>query len=173
MSVVLGEVVVEIKTLLRQAYQVAETFSTDKSTHVGALLYDPFNEKVLTCGWNTFTDKSQLLDSRNHLRPRKYAVTEHAERFAIYEAARKGIATTGLTLICPWASCPDCARAIVLSGIIQVIGHFQAFEKTPERWKTEIEIGLEILEGGGVEYKMYDGNISDVRNLFNGEFWYP
>lgn len=159
--------------LLRQAYQLSDDHSTDRSTHVGALLLDTSNAKVLTTGVNAFTSKLHYQDPRNHTRPRKYMLTEHAERAAIYEAARLGYPTAGLSLISPWASCPDCARAIVLSGIVQVIGHQQAYDKTPERWKAEVELGLEILEDGNVSYQMYDGKIGDVRNLFDGEIWYP
>lgn len=162
----------EIKNLLRQAYLYGDWFSRDKSTHLGAILVDATGQMV-TAGINTFTDEHQRDVEENYFRPRKYKVTEHAERAAIYRAARHGKATLGLTLICPWASCPDCARAIVLAGIKEVIGHKQAFDRTPDRWREEIEIGFEILKGGGVKYTFYDGRIGDIENLFDGEIWYP
>src|SRR5690242_3026961 len=42
---------------------------------------------------------------------------EHAERTAIFEAARRGIAIDGATLLSTDFPCTDCARAIVLTGI--------------------------------------------------------
>lgn len=162
----------EIKNLMRQAYLYGDWFSVDKSTHLGAILVDDTG-KMRAMGVNTFTDDTQKEVEANYFRPRKYQVTEHAERSAIYYAARNGIATRGLTLICPWASCPDCARAAVMAGIKEVIGHKQAFDRTPDRWKDEINVGFEILKGGGVTYTFYDGKIGDVENLFNGEIWHP
>jgi dCMP deaminase len=173
MSVTFEAGVAEInmyKALLRQAYQLARE-STDTSTKNGALLIRC--ERIVAGGVNSFTDQSQLLDPRNHERPRKYKVTEHAERAVIYKAARLGIATEGLIMVCPWASCPDCARAIVLAGISLVVGHRQAYDKTPSRWQEEVAFGLEILQGGGVGYQMFDGQIGGVENLFDGKVWNP
>ncbi len=175
MSVVFGEGVVvtdmNYRDLLREAYWTSRQ-STDLSTKNGALLVTP-NGEIVTGGVNSFTDEGQSQNPLNHKRPRKYKVTEHAERAAIYRAARHGIRTNGLIMICPWASCPDCARAIVLAGIPLVIGHKQAYDKTPPRWLEEVAFGLEILRGGEVEYRMYDGEIGGVENLFDGEIWYP
>jgi hypothetical protein len=54
-----------------------------------------------------------------------------------------------------------------------VIGHQQAYDKTPPRWLDEVALGLQILRGGGVTYHMFDGHIGDVENLFDGEIWWP
>lgn len=162
---------IDMRDLLRRAYQLACT-STDTSTKNGALLITR-EGVVVVDGVNAFTDGEQILDPRNYERPRKYKVTEHAERAAIYKAARLGIPTKGLLMVCPWASCPDCARAIVLAGIIRVIGHRQAYDKTPLRWQEEVAFGLEILRGGGVAYQMFDGQIGGVENLFDGRIWCP
>lgn len=62
---------------------------------------------------------------RRTLRPAKYLWTEHAERNAIYNAARVGIPTKGCWLYLnykPTHICLDCARAIIQSGICTVIG---------------------------------------------------
>jgi dCMP deaminase len=158
---------------MRRAYQLADDQSTDTSTKVGALLIDPVDGVVLTAGVNAFTNLDMANDPRNYERPRKYKVTEHAERASIYSAAKCGIRTEGLTMVCPWACCSDCARAIVLAGIPLVVAHQQAYDKTPDRWREEVDVGIEILTGGGVEYRLLDAEIGDVENLFNGEVWYP
>jgi dCMP deaminase len=177
MSVVYGEVLVVsnkyYQQYLKQAYELAAEKSSDQVTHLGALLVSPFTGNIVASGYNAFTDASQYFHPENHLRPRKYKVTEHAERWAIFDAARRGISTGGLLLVCPWASCPDCARAIVLSGITKVIGHKQALDRTPDRWKVEIDVGFEILHGGGVEYVAYDGKIGNITHLFDGKLWAP
>ena len=160
------------KDLMREAYQVALEESTDTSTKNGAVLVDS-DGRVLVGGANAFTNPAMADDPRNRERPRKYQVTEHAERAAIYEAARAGIAVSGLTMVCPWACCSDCARGIVLAGIPLVVAHKQAYDMTPERWREEVAVGIEILKGSGVEYMLYDGKIGGVQNLFNGEVWQP
>lgn len=161
----------EIKDLMRRAYKLAHAESTDTSTKVGALLVD--SKGVVTSGVNAFIDPSMALDPCNHERPHKYKVTEHAERAAIYNAARLGIATDGLVMVCPWACCPDCARAAVLAGIAVVHGHKQAYDKTPPRWREEVGLGVEILQRGGVSYHLLDAKLGNCENLFDGETWYP
>ena len=52
--------------------------------------------------------------------PTKYLWIEHAERNAIYNAARAGMGLEGCTLYCETPSM-DCARAIVQAGIVQVV----------------------------------------------------
>ena len=42
---------------------------------------------------------------------------EHAERAAIFEAARRGVATDGGMLVSTYFPCTDCARAIVQTGV--------------------------------------------------------
>jgi dCMP deaminase len=161
------------RNLMRRAYQLAQDRSTDTSTKNGALLVNPFSGFVVARGVNSFTDSEMVNDPKNHERPHKYKVTEHAERAVIYRAAFQGHRTHGLVMVCPWACCADCARGIVLAGISKVVAHQQAYDKTPERWREEVEIGIEILKGGGVEYELLDAKIGDVENLFNGKVWHP
>lgn len=163
----------DYKDLMRQAYQLAFDESTDTSTKNGAVLVNPIDGHVMIGGVNAFTDPNMATDAKNYERPRKYKVTEHAERAAIYAAAQNGIATKGLIMVCPWACCSDCARGIVLAGIPLVVAHKQAYDRTPDRWREEVAIGIEILQGAGVVYHLFDGDIQDVENLFNGEIWYP
>lgn len=177
MFVILEAEVVETnmnyKDLMRDAYQLAYDESTDTSTKNGALLVDPNDGHVMVSGVNSFTDPEMASHPKNYERPRKYQVTEHAERAAIYKAALRGIRTRGLIMVCPWACCSDCARGIVLAGIPLVVAHKQAYDMTPERWKEEVLVGLEILYGSNITYYLYDGDIGGVENLFNGEVWYP
>jgi dCMP deaminase len=163
----------DYQEFMRGAYQLAYEESTDTSTKNGALLIHPIDETVLVGGVNSFVDPDMASDPRNYDRPRKYQVTEHAERAVIYKAASHGIRTKGLIMVCPWACCSDCARAIVLAGIPLVVAHKQAFAMTPDRWREEIDVGLEILEGGGVTYNLLDSEIGGVKNLFNGKVWCP
>ena len=66
----------------------------------------------------------ELLAERWEKRPEKYDWVEHAERNAIYAAARMGAATKGCKMYLNYnpECCTDCARAIIQAGIIEVIG---------------------------------------------------
>ncbi len=159
--------------LLREAYTWAERASDDRSTRNGAILVKHNQMIPLLAGANRFPARSLVGDEANHARPRKYAFTEHAERDVIYLAAKSGLQTDGLVMVCPWACCAECARAIAISGITQVIAHKQAHDMSPERWQQPIEDGKEILQACGVKYTLYDGKIGQVDNLFNGRNWCP
>jgi dCMP deaminase len=163
----------DYRQLLREAYKWADRFSDDRSTRNGAILVRHNQMVPLLFGTNRFPSTPLAENEANHKRPRKYAFTEHAERDVIYLAAKGGLPTDGLVMICPWACCGDCARAIVIAGISQVIAHKQAHDMSPERWQQPIEEGKEILAAGDVEYTLWDGKVNGVENLFNGEIWYP
>ena len=156
---------------LRLAYNLAHKKSDDPSTEVGAVVVR--KGEVLVSGVNHMPARSLCFDKANLERPYKYKLIEHAERDAVYTAARCGVALDGSVMFAPWAACSDCARAIVLSGIDHVVAHYQAIEQTPKRWKEEIEIGLLIFDAAGVSYVLFDGNIGGVENLFDGKIWYP
>jgi len=159
--------------LLRTAYEWAEKTSDDRSTKNGAILVNPCQNVPLLFGSNRFPHPSLAENEANHERPRKYAFTEHAERDVIYLAAKCGLVTEGLVMVCPWACCAECARAIVMAGITRVVAHKQAHDMSPERWQQPIEEGREILASRNVEYYLWDGEVGGVWNLFNGEMWRP
>jgi deoxycytidylate deaminase len=163
----------DIRDLLWRAYRLARRHSTDRSTHNGAILTDESGDlRTLAAGWNShlpgWGDKEE-----HHERPLKYSLTEHAERAALYDAARKHVRTKGLTMIANWVACPDCARGIVLAGIRRVICHKQCMDRTPSRWKEMVDLGLEMMEKNGVEVIQWDGLVESVFNLNNGEVWSP
>jgi dCMP deaminase len=107
-------------------------------------------------------------------RPTKYSFIEHAERNAIYHAARNGERTIGGILYAPWFACADCARAIIQAGITTVVGHKQMFDHAGEyHWNESIAYGNEMLKEAGVETFLYDGPIGNSYALFNGETWEP
>ena len=60
---------------------------------------------------------------------------------------------------------------------MRVIGHRQAMERTPERWREEIKAADKMLDMAGVEREYYDGKVSEADNpllvKFNGKFWTP
>lgn len=99
--------------------------------------------------------------------------TMHAEEGVILQAAKRGYPTEGLTLICPWAACHECAKAIAKSGVREVIAHGDAIDRTPDRWKKSMEMSMSIFDDWKVKYTKIYGKIGDCENLFDGKIWYP
>jgi dCMP deaminase len=107
------------KRFLELALLVA-SWSKDRSRKVGCVIVGPDRE-VRTLGYNGFPrGVDDDLESR-HVRPIKYQWTEHAERNAIYNAARVGVSLKGCTAYLPWFPCIDCARAIAQVGIAELV----------------------------------------------------
>ena len=120
---------------LRIAAQEAAS-SHDPHTQNGAVLV-PRSAAFAAVGVNKVPNGVWAAPDRL-TRPEKYNYIEHAGRAAIYKAARVGTPTAGATLYCPWFACMDCARAIIMAGIVEVVGHVKPRAATPERWTAQI-----------------------------------
>ncbi len=160
----------DIKRHLQDAYRYATTHSHDNSTHVGAKIVGC--KPISLVASNAFSSRNQNIPE-NLVRVRKYPRIVHAERAVIYMAAKLGVSLLDTAMFCPWACCSDCAQAIVSAGITTVWAHADALDKTPERWRVEIELGQEILRDGKVFLRPWAGKLGDCENLFDGEVWYP
>lgn len=125
------------------------TNSPDPSTQNGAVLVGPDGD-VLVGGCNEFAYGTEYTKERWE-RPAKYSYIEHAERNVIYEAARTGIRTQGLTIVAGWAACADCARAIVQAGLDRLVRIPSNEQTTHARWGESIDIGDVIMLEGGIE----------------------
>src|SRR4051812_16278929 len=120
-------------TLLRAAYRVAATTSNDPDTQNGAILVDVNGSRIGESA-NVFPAGVAVTPERL-VRPVKYEYMVHAERGAIFSAARAGFRAKGGALFVPWYACIDCAQAIIQAGISRVVGHRQCLAKTPDRWR--------------------------------------
>src|SRR4051812_43013518 len=94
---------------LWQAYRLAHT-SKDRSTQNAAILVQP--NGIIAWGVNDIPPGVCDTDERR-VYPGKAVYTEHAERAAVYDAARRGEKTDGAVMYCPWFACAECARAII------------------------------------------------------------
>jgi len=152
--------------------------SPDPSTQNGAVLVqwqthnsdEPF--KVIGRASNTFPEGVKSPPERL-VRPLKYSYIEHAERGAIYDAAKKGHSTKGSTMFVLWAACADCGRAIIRAGVEKVVVHQGYMDKTPPHWKESIEAAFIMLEEAGIVVDYFPGTIGTHELLFNGELWMP
>lgn len=66
--------------MMALAKQKAGEFSTDQSTKVGCVIYNPDTHEIITVGTNHHTHGIDVNDPHVHTRPAKYKFTEHAER---------------------------------------------------------------------------------------------
>lgn len=158
------------RRFLATAYQVAK-HSPDPSTQNGALLIND-NGVLMGADFNRFPNGVEYKPERWE-RPLKYDFIEHAERNVIFQLARGGMKTNGLIMICPWAACSDCARAIIQSGVKMLVTHKQAHDRSPDFWRKEIEVAMMMFKEAGVEVVMYDGIIGSGQLLHSGQLWNP
>lgn len=129
------------------------TWSKDRSAGTGCVIVGP-DRLLRASGYNGFVRGIDDEVSERHERPAKYSWTEHAERNAIYNAARLGISLDGCTVYVNWFPCIDCARAIVQSGIIRLVG-LQP-DHSDNRWGSEFKFASEMLQESGIEITLYD-----------------
>ena len=97
--------------------QAVKLASKDQHTKIGAVIVGTEGE-IISTGYNSLPRGMNDFVGERYDRPEKYNWMEHAERNAIYNAARVGVSTIGATMYMTCGlSCVDCARAIVQSGI--------------------------------------------------------
>lgn len=140
--------------------QIVALKSKDRSTKVGATIVGPDNQ-IISTGFNGFPiDVNDDVDER-HQRPDKYLWTEHAERNAIFLAARRGSATEGcrMYLMFSPAPCVDCTRAVIQSGISEIITPKTKFDGVMD---CKFEVSLTMLEEAGVIVREADFNVESV-----------
>ena len=152
---------------LRRCYAEAAQ-SPDPSTQIGAVVVignllqqDTLSNNGPTAGWNMTQD--QWSDKAT-----KYQVVEHAERRAIYSAARGGLWTEGATLVSTWAACADCARAIVEAGFKKLVRHCPPLDDAGLRWRQSVEMGDAIMRANGVEIIDVEGPIEGATKILRG-----
>ena len=139
--------------------------SKDRSTKVGAVIVGLDNE-VRSTGYNNFPRYVNDDVEERHQRPLKYEWTEHAERNAIYNAARHGASLRDCIIYLNWGShpCADCARAIIQAGIIEVVMPFIPFGGASKDWEQKCGVGGEMLVEAGIIIT-YDRRFTDKKDL--------
>ena len=94
--------------------------SKDVNTQIGAIIVGR-DKEIVSTGYNSFPRGLQDNLKERQERPEKYYWFEHAERNAIYNAARIGVSTKGTTMYLSCGiPCSDCARGIINAGITRI-----------------------------------------------------
>jgi len=133
-------------------------WSKDPSTKVGAVIVGPKNE-VRSLGFNGPPRGVDDDAPARWERPAKYQWCEHAERNAIYNAARVGTPTEGCTLYVTsfptkFGPCDNCCRAIIQAGIVRVVQ--EPPQGDAERWKQSFQVGEAMLLEAGIKIDIID-----------------
>lgn len=135
---------------MKDALFKAYNHSKDDSTKVGALILGKDTYEVRSSGYNGMPrgcDDSNVL---RHQRPEKYLWFEHAERNAIYNAARVGTPLKESILVVTLTPCMDCARAIVQSGIEGVVSLSATRKDLEMRWQGHFDKTDELFSEVGL-----------------------
>jgi dCMP deaminase len=156
---------------LRMAYQAAAHESDDLDTQNGAILVDASGRFIASAANHVVSGLEKTNERLK--RPAKYTYMVHAERAAIYKAASIGRSVAGGTLYCPWAACASCAQAVIESGISLIVNHHQVIERTPERWREELQVAEDMLKEAGVEIHTVSSLVGGVSLRFDGKEWNP
>lgn len=129
--------------------------SKDSSTQIGAVIVGEDNE-VLSVGYNSFPRGCDDNIPERQERPEKYYWFEHAERNAIYNAARIGIPLKGSKIyLTSQIPCMDCARAIINTGIKTVYCKDYHTTNNKEKWEEHAKRSRILFEECGVKVIYY------------------
>jgi dCMP deaminase len=139
---------------MAQARLVAKK-SKDQSVQVGVVIVGPDHE-LRSSGYNGFCRGIDENIPERWERPIKYSWVEHAERNAIYNAARIGVSTKGCTAYMESPPCSDCGRALIQAGIIEVVVTTQNPFRDRKDWKESIQFAMDMLAEAGVHVRWTD-----------------
>tara|TARA_B100001939_G_scaffold86954_1_gene74519 strand:+ start:1371 stop:1826 length:456 start_codon:yes stop_codon:yes gene_type:complete len=139
-------------------YNIAEQVkekSKDNRTKIGAVIVGK-DKEIVSTGYNSFPRGIDDWKPERQQRPEKYYWFEHAERNAIYNAARIGVSTKGCTmyLTCGMV-CADCARAIINAGIVRIFLKRGGGAKS-DKWIESAARSEMMFEEAGVSVQYYD-----------------
>lgn len=124
-------------------------WSKDTSTKTGAVIVR--DRQILSVGYNGFPRGVDDSVSERYERPQKYEFTEHAERNSVYNAVYNGVSLKGATIYSTLCPCTDCCRAIIQTGIIEVITPTP--DNASEKWKESFKVSKEMFDEAGITVK--------------------
>jgi dCMP deaminase len=147
--------------------------SKDTKTKVGAVIVR--NNSIISEGYNGFCRNVDDTVAMRHERPEKYFWAEHAERNSIYHCARNGISTLGTTLYTQGLPCSDCIRAIIQSGISEVVLHTQwdqgiSSEIFREKWMDSGKRSDVMIYEAGIKLRLVDIQLN-VETMLDGKIY--
>ena len=130
--------------------------SKDQRTQIGAVIVGE-DKEIVSTGFNSFPRGINDNVEERQQRPEKYYWFEHAERNALYNAARIGVSTKGTTMYLTCGiPCTDCAKGIISSGVRTIYCKTEDTTKNREHWDEHAKRSLVMFEEAGVEIFYYE-----------------
>ena len=128
-----------------------QSWSKDPSTKCGCVLVK--DRRIISTGYNGLP--ASLSDSFDRYSDRdfKLATIIHAEKNAIFNAAKNGSSSEGATAYVTWPPCSQCASALIQAGVEKVICPDP--KNGPDRWVSNFLLANELLYEAGVKVLYY------------------
>lgn len=162
------------KYFITMAYLVSMK-SKDPSTRVGAVIVGP-DHAIRSTGFNGFPRGVRDLPERYENRDYKYYACNHAEENAVLHCARIGVSAVGCTLYTQWLPCAYCAKAIIQSGISNIVYHKEFPGNNNDnniRWQNSMNISKEMMAEAGIAIRVFSGTILQINGLYNNNVFSP
>lgn len=170
---------------MTMCYLVASR-SRDLSTHAGVVIVAP-DMTIRTVGYNSFPrgidyegeiGDDGLPSRHSRIDGEKYLWMEHSERNAIYNACRNGVSLIDCILYVNWLPCMDCARAIISTGIAEVVIHKQGQDAfihsrggSDDIWSDSHGVVWSALEEGKVKVRWFEEPLATIEGFFSGKVY--
>jgi dCMP deaminase len=121
------------------------------------------DRRIISTGYNGLpASLSDSLDRYND-RDFKLATIIHAEKNAIFNAAKNGSSSEGATAYVTWPPCSQCASALIQAGVEKVICPDP--KDGPDRWVSNFLLANELLYEAGVKVLYYsDSDLCQTEN---------
>jgi dCMP deaminase len=133
--------------------------SKDPSTQVGACIVDSKNNRILSVGYNGFpvgcSDDDFPWDREGDTLDTKYPYVVHAELNAILN--NRGVSLEDSKIYVALFPCNECAKAIIQSGIREVIYLSDKYADTDI-----VKASKKMLLKAGVELRQLKTNLGDI-----------
>ena len=132
--------------------------SKDPNTKVGACIVDQ-DHKIVSNGYNGMPigcDEDELSWNRGEGLDSKYLYVCHAEFNAILNT-RDGSQLKGCTLYVTLFPCNECTKAIIQTGIKEVVYVSNKYENT-----TETQASKRMLLLAGIKIRHYEGRLPNI-----------
>ena len=143
--------------------QLSALRSKDGNTKVGSCIVNGKN-RIVGIGYNGFPngcDDSEFpWGTEGDFTERKYAYVVHAELNAILNATR---ALDGCRIYTSLFPCNECCKAIIQSGIVEVIYLSDKYRDTPSSLAAR-----KMLDAAGVIYREYAGSRQPIELNLTG-----
>ena len=138
---------------LRLCRFIAQEWSKDPSTKVGAVLVDS-DYRLVSAGVNGFPRMVADTDQRLQDRETRLALTKHAEENALHFSGLKS-AEDHTLYVWPLSPCTKCAGTIIQYNVLRVVSMIGNTE-AHERWVNSTTVARSLMQEAGIIQDFYD-----------------